>query len=151
MKKTLIFISLILLIGISLFYLKKFYFQYREFMGFNEVCKRWGERAFDSIEFKKAGRKGESKRAKMTCSLIRNKQQYIGKKREDIRKILGNYTGHYFSDMYPTYIIETAKKIGEDSWQIVFLIDNKGKIKNIVVHKNCCSSWKDELLLRLPF
>ena len=114
-----------------------------ESMSLAEVCKRWGERAFDSIEFKKAGRKGESKRAKMTCSLIRNKQQYIGKKREDIRKILGNYTGYYFSDMYPTYIIETAKKIGEDSWQIVFLIDNKGKIKNIVVHKNGSGFLKD--------
>ena len=112
-------------------------------MGLKEVCKRWGEEEFNLSDFKTAGREGKSKRAKMTCSLIRNKEKYIGKDVLDIRKLFGDYSGYYFSGVYPTYLIESAKKHGEDSWQIVFLIDNEKKIKNIVVHKNGSGLLKD--------
>ena len=149
MKRKLIFIFFILITSISILYLSGFYFKYREFMGVKEACKRWGEQGLDPIQFKFAD-EDESKRAGMVCSLIRNKKKYIGKNGLEIRNLFGDYSGHYFSEMYPAYLIESAKKDGEDSWQIVFLINKEGKVKDIVVHKNCCGSWKKELLLRLP-
>ena len=61
----------------------------------------------------------------MTCSLLKNQKQYIGKDTLKIKKSFGNYTGHYFSEMYPAYIIETAKTKEQDTWQIVFFIDRQ--------------------------
>ena len=70
----------------------------------------------------------------MTCSLLKNQKKYIGKDTLKIRQLFGNYTGHYFSGMYPTYIIETAKTKDQNTWQIVFFY--KPPKKNI---KNCRS------------
>ena len=74
----------------------------------------------------------------MACDLLKNQKQYIGKSISEIREIFGPYSGYYFSDMFPTYFIEIARTRQEDSWQIVFLIDRKEKISEIIVHKNCC-------------
>ena len=149
MKKRLIFICLTLLTAVSILYLRKFYFKYGEFMSVKRVCKKWGREALDIGRFKTAG-EDESARAGMTCSLIRSKTRYIGKKGWEIRKIFGDYSGYYFSDMFPTYLIERAKREGQDSWQIVFLLNKAGEVSDIVVHKNCCHSWKRYLLLKLP-
>ncbi len=56
----------------------------------------------------------------------------------EVREKLGKFDGHYFSESFPTYLIQTANKKGEESWQIVFLIDAEKKTKEIIVHKNCC-------------
>ncbi len=111
-----------------------------ELMSVKKACKKWGAASLDVSKFKAAeGNKNEeSIRAKMTCSLLKNQKKYIGKDTLKIRKLFGNYTGHYFSEMYPAYIIETAKTKEQDTWQIVFFIDNRRKISKIVVHKNCC-------------
>ena len=106
-------------------------------MSIKKVCKRWGEKPFDLRKFKGAS-DNESVRAQMACSLLKQQKNFIGKYRWKIREMFGDYDGHYFSDMFPTYMIEIAKKRGEKSWQIVFLIDRKEKISEIIVHKNCC-------------
>ena len=108
-----------------------------ETMSIQKVCKRWGKTPFDLEKFKSASN-NEFIRAQMACSLLKKQKQFRGKDRVEIRSIFGDYDGHYFSDMFPTYMIEIAKKRGEDSWQIVFLIDRKEKISEIIVHKNCC-------------
>ncbi|MCY4321235.1 MAG: hypothetical protein OXC37_02355 [Bdellovibrionaceae bacterium] len=113
-----------------------------DLMSIKKVCKKWGNNILDVSKFKSvAGNKDEEAiRAKMTCSLIKNQKQYIGKNTLEIRKSFGNYTGHYFSDIYPTYIIQTAKTNKQNTWQIVFFIDRKRKVSKIVVHKNCCDN-----------
>ena len=106
-------------------------------MNIKKVCRRWGTETLNTKKFKSAN-ENESLRAKMACSLIKNKKQYLGKSQAEIRKIFGDYSGHYFSDTIPAYLIETAEKKGDDSWQIVFLLNNNWKVSNIAVHKNCC-------------
>jgi len=106
-----------------------------ETMSVSKAEKKWGKREFGAEQFKSAS---EANRASMAASLIRNKKQFIGKDRSEIRKLLGDYSGHYVSGMFPTYLIQDAIKIGDEAWQIVFLLDADEKVKDIVVHKNCC-------------
>jgi hypothetical protein len=106
-----------------------------ELMPQSQVAKRWGTDAFDETRFKNAK---APERAKMAAELLANQKLYIGIDRADIRKRLGGFDGHYFSDMFPTYMIERAKDRDQDSWQIVFLLDREERISEIVVHKNCC-------------
>lgn len=135
MKKiTIVFIVFLI---ISLFYSAGSYFWPRKTMKAQKVCKRWGEKAFELEKFKKA-RDNELKRAQMACSLLKQQKKFVGKHRGEIKKMFGDYDGHYFSNFFPTYIIESAKKKAEDTWQIVFLIDRKEKISKIIVHRNCC-------------
>ena len=74
----------------------------------------------------------------MACSLLKTQDDYVGMHRLEIRPLFGNFTGYYITEFIPTYLIETAKTMAEDSWQIVFLIDGNGTVSEIVVHKNCC-------------
>ena len=74
----------------------------------------------------------------MACSLLETQDDYVGMHRLEVRPLFGNPTGHYITEIIPTYIIETAKTMSEDSWQIVFLVDRGGNVSKIVVHKNCC-------------
>lgn len=89
--------------------------------------------------------------ASMTCSLLKNQKKFIGKWYYEIRDLLGPHSGYYFSEFFPTYLIESAKKKGKDSWQIVFLLDRKQKISEIIVHKNCCDKKKTFLNDALNF
>lgn len=52
--------------------------------------------------------------------------------------MLGDHDGYYFSDMFPAYMIHRGKTREEKSWQIVFLLDRKQRVSEVVVHKNCC-------------
>ena len=63
---------------------------------------------------------------------------YVGMHRLEIGPLFGDFTGYYFSEMVPTYLIEVAKTKADDTWQIVFLFDRDQKVTKIVVHKNCC-------------
>lgn len=99
-----------------------------------QVQQKWGKEAFDETKFKNAG---QSERAKMAFSLMTSKK-LLGLNTVEIRDRLGSFDGHYFSESYPTYLIQAATKKGEESWQIVFLIDKERKTKEIIVHKNCC-------------
>lgn len=99
-----------------------------------QVQQRWGQEAFDEAKFNNAD---QSRRAKMAYSLMTSKK-LLGLKPVEIRERLGRFDGHYFSESYPTYLIQTAAKKGEESWQIVFLIDKERKTKEVIVHKNCC-------------
>jgi hypothetical protein len=98
------------------------------------VKQRWGDSSFSEQTFKE-GRPEE--RAKMAYSLMSTKQ-FMGLTPSQVREKLGAFDGHYFSESYPTYLIQRAEKKGEESWQIVFLIGNDRKTKEVIVHKNCC-------------
>ena len=130
----------ILFLSLSLFiwrlWANRYHFWGGELMSQKKVCKRWGKEPFSAEKFK--ANEDPSVRAKMACSLLKNQKMYIGIDSGEMRKILGNYSGHYFNEAFPTYLIEIAKKMGDDSWQLVFLIDRQERIAKIVVHKNCC-------------
>ena len=110
-----------------------------ELMPISTVCKRWGQQALDVETFKQASKKFDHKaRAKMACSLLKNKKKYIGKHRSQIRQLFGEHDGFYFTDRYPAYMIEQADVKNKKSWQILFFIGSGGKITDVAVHKNCC-------------
>ena len=136
MKKSILAVITVLFFS----YVQAKHFWRGELMNIKKVCKKWGKAPLDVLKFKSAenSKNEEAIRAKMTCSLIKNQKQYIGKNTLEIRKLFGSYTGHYFSEMYPAYIIETAKTKKQNTWQVVFFIDRKRKVSKIVVHKNCC-------------
>lgn len=136
MKKIIISLFIVLILPIAYLVAKSFW--RGEIMSVSRVCKRWGEIPLNTEHFKKAEH-DMSVRAKMACSLLKQQKKFIGKNKWKIREIFGDYDGHYFSDMFPTYMIESARITKKDeSWQIVFLIDRNEKISKIIVHKNCC-------------
>jgi hypothetical protein len=99
--------------------------------------KKWGESPYTSAAFK-AGTQED--RAKMAASLISQKTTFKGLDRSEIRKLLGDYSGFYISGMYPTYLIQETSETSKEAWQILFLIDAKGKVTDVVIHKNCCDT-----------
>ncbi len=56
----------------------------------------------------------------------------------DIREQLGPPDGFYFIDTYPAYIIQSGRNKKEETWQIVFLLNSEYRVRDIIVHKNCC-------------
>ena len=125
------------LLFLPIMYVKAKHFWRGETMNQKKVCETWGQAPLDVAKFK-VSEDQELIRASMACALLKNQKHYIGKDIREIQQLFGSYSGHYFSDMIPTYLIETAQKRGEDTWQIVFLIDRHEKISQIIVHKNCC-------------
>lgn len=101
----------------------------------SEVSKKWGEAHFESKKFKEGDEKA---RASMAYSLLKNKKDFLGKPVGEIRQQLGAADGFYFSDVFPAYMIQRGQRSGEDSWQIVFLLNDDRRVNDIIVHKNCC-------------
>lgn len=101
----------------------------------SEVARRWGQNEFKIADFKKGT---PEERAKMTANLLTRQAQFRGKDTLEVRELLGPFSGHYFSESYPTYLIQKGTETKPESWQVVFLIDRQSKVKDIIVHKNCC-------------
>ncbi len=108
-------------------------------MNIKQVCQYWGHSKLDIKKFKLA-EDDEPLRATMACDIIKNKKQFIGKDTLEIRKLLGDFTGHYFVDISPAYIIGGINNTDTNTWQLVFLINHDEKILDIIVHKNCCDN-----------
>lgn len=117
------------------FILSAFAFIRGETLKAKDVENRWGKEKFSAEVFKQAS---IQQRSKMAADLLKNQKQFFGKDAVEVRKSLGDFSGHYFSESYPTYLIEKGSEIHPESWQLVFLIDRNSKVKEIVVHKNCC-------------
>ncbi len=96
---------------------------------------RWGKEEFNIDRFKQGD---VVTRAKMASSLVRQKSKWLGKSRRDIRESLGGFSGFYFSELIPTYIISGGEIDSPETWQIVFLLNNDYKVSDIIIHKNCC-------------
>lgn len=99
-----------------------------------QVKAKWGNEKFDSIKFKAAPFELKSK---MAYSIMIDKT-LKGKSVEYIRETFGSPDGFYFIDSYPAYIIQMGKNHSEETWQIVFKLNNKFEVRDIIVHKNCC-------------
>jgi hypothetical protein len=103
-------------------------------MSASEVKAKWGDQKADLKKFKDSSYENKSK---MAYSIITDKS-LIGKTYEEIREIFGPNDGHYFTDTIPAYIVQEGKSHSEDTWQLVFKMDKKYKVRNIIMHKNCC-------------
>lgn len=135
MKTWPIWVAMCLMVLASGGYVAAKHFWRGETLSARQVKEKWGDASFQADTFR-AG--SEETRAKMAYDLMKNSKKFIGKDRAEIRAILGDFDGFYFSDMFPTYIIATAKKAGDSTWQIVFILDRNEKVSEIIVHKNCC-------------
>lgn len=99
-----------------------------------EVKEKWGNEKLDLKKFKEGSVQVKSS---MAYSILSDKT-LIGKSIEYIRDNLGNPDGFYFIDSYPAYIIQEGKNHKEETWQIVFKLNDKYNVREIIMHKNCC-------------
>lgn len=100
----------------------------------SEVQKKWGSEKLDFEKFKNGGREIK---AKMAFSILMDKT-FIGKSIDYIREKFGPPDGFYFIDIYPSYIIQEGTSSKEETWQIVFKLNEKYEVREVIVHKNCC-------------
>ncbi|MBC7742911.1 MAG: hypothetical protein H7061_11990 [Bdellovibrionaceae bacterium] len=98
------------------------------------VKAKWGQAPLDYSKFKLGDL---AIRSKMAASILRD-QTLIGKSADSIRQVLGDPDGFFYIDAYPAYLIQEGHSKSEETWQLVFLLDSKFKVKEIKVHKNCC-------------
>lgn len=112
------------------------YEQSQVYMDAKAAEVRWGKEKFSIEKFKTADPDG---RAKMAADLIKNRKVFIGKSVAEIRNQLGPNSGYFFTDQLPAYTISEGWKKNENTWQIVFLLGFNGKIKDVRIHRNCCS------------
>ena len=100
-----------------------------------DAQKQFGDMKFDEAKFKASP---TSERAKMAADLIR-KKTFIGASYATVKEKLGDYTGYFWNDAIPTYILNEGSDKDEDVWQLVFLPGHNGKVSEVIINKNCCS------------
>ncbi|MFN8790082.1 MAG: hypothetical protein ACK5Y2_01350 [Bdellovibrionales bacterium] len=103
-------------------------------MSSRDVKAKWGREKYDVQKFKEGS---YDLKAKMAYWIMSDKS-LIGRPYEEIREMFGENDGFYFIDTYPTYIIQRGKNHSEETWQLVFRMDNQFKVRDIIMHKNCC-------------
>lgn len=116
-------------------------FEYKqEFMDLKTAEKKWGHAIFDEKKFLNGTIQD---RASMAVDLI-SRKKFVGENLTEVQQKLGKNTGHFWSDFIPTFIIEDGASQQKDTWQIVFLPDSSRRVKEVRIHKNCCSAeiWK---------
>ena len=111
-------------------------------MSVSEAKIKFGKLEFNEKEFFSGT---IETRAKMAASLV-EKNPFKGKTIHSVFEALGPSDGHYFSERIPAYFIFRREKNNEDSWQILFMPDENDKIKETVIHKNCCYRAAGKLL-----
>lgn len=52
---------------------------------------------------------------------------------DEVRAYFGDPTGYFRSEAFPAYLIHIANERNQASWQIVFSMDENGKIKTVFV------------------
>lgn len=107
-----------------------------QFMSLKDAEKRWGVVKFDPEKFKKLSPR---ERASMAVYTAKN-QLYKGRILIEVREELGEPDGYFFSDTILAYQIEPYTEEKKESWQLVFIPDEKNikKVGRIQIHKKCC-------------
>lgn len=121
-------------LGYSTFATSKAFLDQGKFLTANEAKKRWGQKPFAAQAFKDGSAKD---RAPMVYDLIL-KREFVGKTASEVKAQLGPTSGYFWSERVPTYLIEERWAEKKDTWQLVFLIDEKERVKKVRIHKNCC-------------
>jgi len=110
------------------------YLSARVFLEFNSALKKFGTQPFNMKFFPTAPLKIK---AAMAVDLMKSRT-WVGKPAVDVQKSLGKNTGHFWSATVPAYIIQEGWNEKKDTWQLVFLIDKRGIVSDIRIHRNCC-------------
>jgi hypothetical protein len=106
-----------------------------DFMNISDAEKKWGVLTFNSEQFK-AG--DLLKRAPMAVDIVK-RSLYVGKKRKDVRRELGDPDSYFFSDTIYAYKIMPFPGENKEIWHLVFIPDDKlEKVKEVKIHKKCC-------------
>jgi len=105
-----------------------------ETMSSQKVKKKWGSEKYNAEAFKAGTYLDKSK---MAYSIMTDKK-LLEQPYEKIRELFGENDGFYFIDSYPTYIIQRGKNHSEETWQLVFRMNSKFKVRDVIMHKNCC-------------
>lgn len=133
MKRIVIlFISLSILLGISIYaapFLKE------KTLNAREVKEKWGS---EKLDFKKFKDGNQIQKAQMAFEILKEKT-LIGKPINFIRENFGPPDGFFFIDTYPAYIIQEGNSHSEETWQIVFKLNEKHQVREVIVPKNCCA------------
>lgn len=132
--KKIVFISFLSIGVLFSIYLYAQNFWGGETLTAKEVKAKWGEQVYDAKRFKDGDM---AIRSSMAYSIMTDKK-LIGKSYKEIRELFGRPEGYYFIDAYPAYIIQRGKNQNEDTWQIVFRMNNGFSVRDIIMHKNCC-------------
>lgn len=103
-------------------------------MSLSSAKQRWKEKPLNATRFKSGS---TAVRAEMAVGIISGKN-FLGRSSEEVRTTLGNFSGFFWSDYVPAYIIEEGWGKGRDTWQLVFLLDDDGRVNDVRIHKNCC-------------
>ncbi|MBC7741034.1 MAG: hypothetical protein H7061_02475 [Bdellovibrionaceae bacterium] len=103
-------------------------------MSAKQIKTKWGAEKLDADKFRTGNYEIKSK---MAYAILTDKT-LVGKSYDEIRKLFGENDGFYFVDTFPTYIIQRGKDHSEDTWQIVFRMDRNFKVRDVIMHKNCC-------------
>ncbi len=135
-NRVLLFLILASLWGITwvCFGAGQVYLEQGKFLNLEETKKKWGQKSFLGEAFKAGTAKD---RAPMVYDLIKRKI-FVGKTAVEVRSLLGPTSGYFWSEQIPTYFVEEGWSEKKDSWQLVFLIDENERVKEVRVHKNCC-------------
>ncbi len=110
------------------------------FMTLPTAKQRWKEKPFNAGQFRSGNTKA---RASMAVSLIAGKT-LLGKTPEQVRATIGEFSGFFWSDSIPAYLIEEGWAEKKDTWQLVFLLDDRGRVNDVKIHKNCCAASRDK-------
>lgn len=110
-----------------------------QFITVKDAKAKWGTEKFEAEKFK-SFKPTPFKRAPMAVDLL-NSQELRGKKMGDIRTLLGDPDGYFFSDTILAYKIQTQKETPKESWQMVIIPDEDLlNVKEIKIHKRCCGN-----------
>ncbi|MBC7420363.1 MAG: hypothetical protein H7328_06500 [Bdellovibrio sp.] len=101
----------------------------------SQVKKQWGH---ESLDIKKFRSSSHEVKAKMAYAIMTDKS-FVGKSYEEIRELFRPNEGYYMNDTTPAYIIYDGSKSSENTWQLVFRMDNNYKVRDVIMHKNCCN------------
>ena len=135
-RKTIIVFTSALILSTQMGYSNEgSYLDEQTFMTLSEAKHKWGARPFTAKAFKEGSTR---QRAEMAVKLIERKH-FVGKTRGQVQDELGPFSGRFWSHTVPTYMIEEGWTKGVNSWQLVFLLDDDGKVSEVRIHKNCCS------------
>lgn len=111
-----------------------------EFMKPSQAEKKWGIKPLDKNVFRVGD---HSKREPMAVDIIK-KNLYVGKPMKLVREELGDPDSYFFSDTIFAYKIMPFPGENKENWHLVFIPDeNLEKVKEVKIHKKCCS--------KLPF
>lgn len=106
-----------------------------ETLSLEQAEKRWGRSVFSEENFKNGS---PEIKAKMAVEIV-EKKIFVGSTIQEVETALGRHDGHYKNDFIPAYALNEGWKKNEDTWQLVFLPNSDRQIKDVFIHKNCCS------------